>query len=376
MQHHNILTGTDIAGKRALVISFKEKSIDHEDENLKELESLACTLGLNVAKSLLIRHPDPVHPATYIGKGKIQEISKMIQEETCDVVIFEKELTPVQQRNLEESFGVAVIDRTVLILLIFGKHAHTLEGKLQVELAQMSYLLPRLVGSSGRLSRLGGTIGTRGPGEQKLEVYRRRARERIRLLNARIKEIEKHRNIIRETRQKKNLPVAAIMGYTNAGKSTLLNALTHKQDAIVDNKLFATLDPLTRIVFLGDGIFCLVSDTVGLLSSLPHHLIAAFRATLEELKYAHLLLCLIDASGFSIEKQINTIDNVLEIMSIQHKPRINVFNKIDLIDETEISFLERNYPDSIFISAKTGSGLYELKNAIKEIVRENAYFRI
>ncbi|MGB9642293.1 MAG: GTPase HflX [Candidatus Ratteibacteria bacterium] len=375
MQHHNILTGKDIAGKRALVISFKEKSVDNEDENLKELESLASTLGLNVAKSLLVRHPDPVHPATYIGKGKIEEISKFIHEATCDVVIFEKELTPVQQRNLEESFGVAVIDRTVLILLIFGKHAHTLEGKLQVELAQMTYLLPRLAGSSGRLSRLGGTIGTRGPGEQKLEVYRRRARERIRLLNTRINEIEKHRGIIRETRQKKSLPVAAIVGYTNAGKSTLLNALTHKQDALVDNKLFATLDPLTRIVFLEDRTFCLISDTVGLLSSLPHHLIAAFRATLEELKYAQLLICLIDASGFSIEKQINTIDNVLETMEIQHKPRINVFNKIDLIDETEISFLEKNYPGSIFISAKTGAGLYELKCAIKEILREYVHFR-
>jgi len=353
MQHPNILTGTDIAGKRAIVIAFKEKFFDQEKENLKELESLACTLGLNVVKSLLIRHPDPIYPSTYIGKGKIQEICKIVQEMNCDVVIFEKELTPVQQRNLEESFSIAVIDRTVLILLIFGKHAHTLEGKLQVELAQMTYLLPRLAGSSGRLSRLGGTIGTRGPGEQKLEVYRRRARERIRLLNVRIKEIEKHRNIIRETRQKKNLPVAAIVGYTNAGKSTLLNALTHKQDAIVDNKLFATLDPLTRLVFLGDGTFCLISDTVGLLSFLPHHLIAAFRATLEELKYAYLLICLVDAASFSIEKQISTIDNVFEIMSIQQKPRINVFNKIDLIDETELGFLREITPIRFSFLQKT-----------------------
>ncbi|MCM8788712.1 MAG: GTPase HflX, partial [Candidatus Omnitrophica bacterium] len=282
MQNPNVLTGANIAGKKALVIDLKGGPAGYPEENLEELKSLARTLGLNVVKSLLIRHPEPVHPSTYIGKGKIQEVKKLIQQLRCDLIIFGKELSPVQQRNLEDSFGVTVVDRTVLILLIFGRHAHTLEGKLQVELAQMTYLLPRLIGSYGRLSRLGGTIGTRGPGEQKLEVYRRRIRERIQILNKRIKEIEKHRAIIRIARQRQNLPVAVLIGYTNVGKSTLLNALTHRQDAVVDNALFSTLDPLTRLVYLGDRSYCLLSDTVGLLSSLPHHLIAAFRATLEE----------------------------------------------------------------------------------------------
>ncbi len=375
MQHPKVLTGFDITGKRVLIIDFSEKTAVSSEENLEELKSLARTLGLNVVASVIARHPEPVHPATYIGKGKIQEISKIIQKESCDLIIFGKELTPVQQRNLEDSFGMAVIDRTVLILLIFGKNAHTLEGKLQVELAQMTYLLPRLAGSYGRLSRLGGTIGTRGPGEQKLEVYRRRARERIRLLNNRIKEIEKHRGIIREARQRKNFPVVALIGYTNVGKSTLLNALIHSYDAVTDNRLFSTLDPLTRFVYLGEGSFCLISDTVGLLSSLPHHLIAAFRATLEELKFSHLLVCLIDATGFNIEKQIRTIDDVLQILEIKDKPRIMVFNKIDSIDEGELNFLKKNYQDAIFISAKTGEGFDILKDEIKKMVGKYVYYR-
>jgi len=375
MQHPKVLTGFDITGKRVLIIDFSEKTAVSSEENLEELKSLARTLGLNVVASVIARHPEPVHPATYIGKGKIQEISKIIQKESCDLIIFGKELTPVQQRNLEDSFGMAVIDRTVLILLIFGKNAHTLEGKLQVELAQMTYLLPRLAGSYGRLSRLGGTIGTRGPGEQKLEVYRRRARERIRLLNNRIKEIEKHRGIIREARQRKNFPVVALIGYTNVGKSTLLNALIHSYDAVTDNRLFSTLDPLTRLVYLGEGSFCLISDTVGLLSSLPHHLIAAFRATLEELKFSHLLVCLIDATGFNIEKQIRTIDDVLQILEIKDKPRIMVFNKIDSIDEGELNFLKKNYQDAIFISAKTGEGFDILKDEIKKMVGKYVYYR-
>jgi len=374
MQHPNVLTGGNISGKRAVVVAFNEKSRKISEENLLELNSLAKTLGVNVISSILIRHPEPVYPATYIGKGKIQELKNLIQSEKCDLMIFEKDLSPVQQRNLEHLLGTVVLDRTVLILLIFGNHAHTLEGKLQVELAQMTYLLPRLAGSYGNLSRLGGTIGTRGPGEQKLEVYRRRVRERIRLLNLRIKEIEKHRNIIRETRQRKNFPVCALVGYTNVGKSTLLNTLTHKQDAVVDNKLFSTLDPLTRLVYLGEKSFCLMSDTVGLLSSLPHHLIAAFRATLEELKYSHLLICLIDVIGFSIEKQMSTIENVLGIMEVQDKPRITVFNKIDLIDEGELNFLKKSFPDAIFISAKTGEGFEQLKGRIRQIVGEYAYY--
>ncbi len=375
MQHPNVLTGSNISGKRALVIAFNDKTAGNVSENLEELKSLARTVNLDVVHAISVRHPDHIHPATYIGSGKIQEISRIIESYACELVIFEKELTPVQQRNLEEFLNTVVIDRTFLILLIFGNHAHTLEGKIQVELAQTTYLLPRLAGYSGQLSRLGGTIGTRGPGEQKLELYRRRARERIRFLNLRIKEIEKHRKIIRETRQRKNFPVAALLGYTNVGKSTLLNTLIHRHDAVIDNRLFSTLDPLTRLVYLGEGGYCLMSDTVGLLSMLPHHLIAAFKATLEELTFADVLVCLIDAAGLNLEKQMATIENVLEMMEIQNKPRINVFNKIDLIDETELNILKRTYPDSIFISARIGYGLDDLKLKIKEMLGEHVYFK-
>ncbi|MCM8814825.1 MAG: GTPase HflX [Candidatus Omnitrophica bacterium] len=374
MQNPNVLTGANITGKKALVIDLKETSEKIAQENIKELESLAKTLGLTVIKSLLIRHPEHIYPATYIGKGKIQEIKKFFQDLGCDLVIFGKELTPVQQRNLEDSIGASVIDRTVLILLIFGKHAHTLEGKLQVELAQMTYLLPRLAGSYGRLSRLGGTIGTRGPGEQKLEVYRRRIRKRIQILNKKIEEIEKHRAVIRASKRRQSFPLVALIGYTNVGKSTLLNALTHRQDAVVDNALFSTLDPLTRLVHLGDS-YCLVSDTVGLLSSLPHHLIAAFRATLEELKFSNLLVCLIDATSFNIEKQIKTIEDVLELLKISEKAKIMVFNKIDCIDEGELNFLKSQYPEAIFLSAKTGEGFDVLKDRIKHMVGEYVSFR-
>lgn len=375
MQQSKVLTGIDITGKNALVLDFDDKTSGYGKENLEELAALARSLGVNVSDSILTRYPDPIHPATFIGKGKIQEIRRMIQQHNCELVILGKELTPVQQRNLEDFLKVVVIDRTMLILLIFGRHAHTLEGKLQVELAQMTYLLPRLAGSYGQLSRLGGTIGTRGPGEQKLEVYRRRARERIRFLKLKIKQIEKHRERIRESRQRKNFPVVALIGYTNVGKSTLLNALIHKQDAIVDSKLFSTLDPLTRLVYLGEGSFCLMSDTVGLLSSLPHHLIAAFRATLEELKFSNLLLCLIDATSANIEKQIKTIEEVLEILEIRDKLKIMAFNKIDCIDLEELNFLRKGYQDAVFISAKTGEGFDILKERIRKMIGEYAYHK-
>ncbi|MCM8758727.1 MAG: GTPase HflX [Candidatus Omnitrophica bacterium] len=374
MLRPNVLTGGDLSGKRVIIVSFHDRFSNNSEENLEELKSLAHTLEMDVVKSVIVRYPEPVHPATFLGRGKIQELARMVSEEKCDIVIFEKELTPVQQRNLESFMKVKVIDRTIMILFIFGRHAHTLEGKLQVELAQMTYLLPRLSSFYGNLSRLGGTIGTRGPGEQKLEIYRRRARERIRFLNMKIKEIEKHREIIRDSRQRKNFPLVALIGYTNVGKSTLLNALTHKNDAIVDNKLFSTLDPLTRLVYLGGKKFCLISDTVGLLYSLPHHLIAAFKATLEELRFSHLLVCLIDVINFSIEKQLKTIDEVLKILDLQEKPKIFVFNKIDLVDEGEINFLKNNYPDAIFISAKRGIGLDTLKLKISKVVEEHVYF--
>jgi GTP-binding protein HflX len=368
MQKLNFLTDGDLSGKTAAVITFRERNDVLSRENARELQSLCRTLGIVVTGAFHLRIPDSINPATYIGSGKVQQIKEYISANPCACIVFEKELTPVQQRNLEAHLGIPVIDRTGLILLIFGLHAHTIEGKLQVELAQLNYILPRLAGSSGALSRLGGTVGTRGPGEQKLEISRRRIRERVRLLERRISEIEKHRKIIRETRERKNLPVGAIVGYTNVGKSTLLNALIHRKDASVENKLFSTLDPLTRAVYLGNGQVCLLSDTVGLLSSLPHHLIAAFKATLEELRHALFLILLFDATGPFIERQRATIREVLEILEVENKPIIEVFNKIDLILPEELISLKRQYPEALFVSASTCDGLDALRHRMYEVI--------
>jgi len=350
-------------GKRGIIGIIKDKPFFEIEEENEELISLSKTLGIKIIKTFYINLPY-IHPATYIGKGKLFEIKNFAKENNVSFFIFEKELSPVQQRNIEEILEIKVIDRTELILYIFGEHAKSKEGKIQVELAQLTYTLPRLTGHGIYLSRLGGGLGTRGPGEMKLEVYRRRIKERIHILKEKIKDIERHRGIIRKS--KEIFPSATLLGYTNVGKSSLLNALSSSNLYVAD-KLFATLDPSTRGVYLGDNKICLVTDTVGLLKDIPHHLIEAFKSTLEEVKYSDVIICVYDITK-QLTKQKNVIDEVIKILAIENKPKIEVFNKIDLIPREEVEIMKNQYPEIIFVSAKTKEGINELKNNLKEIL--------
>lgn len=351
-------------GKKGILLIIKDKNHFEIEENKEELIALTKTLGIKIVQTVYA-NIQYINPATYIGKGKIFEIKEIVEREKIPYLIFERDLSPVQQRNIEEILNIKVIDRTELILYIFGEHAKTKEGKIQVELAQLNYILPRLTGHGIYLSRLGGGLGTRGPGEMKLEVYKRRIKERIHILREKIKDIEKHRNILRKSRE--GFPTASILGYTNVGKSSLLNALSYSNLYVAD-KLFATLDPATRAVYLGDNKICFVSDTVGLLKDIPHHLIEAFKSTLEQVKYSELLICVYDVFKINLEKQKNTINEVLSLLNIEDKPKIEVFNKIDLIEKQEIEILKNQYPEGLFISTKTKEGIDELKKLMREIL--------
>lgn len=302
--------------------------------------------------------------------GKAEEIRALADDLDIDLVIFDDDLFASQQRNLEDIFERKVLDRTALILDIFAQRAHSSEGKLQVELAQLNYLLPRLTGKGVELSRLGGGIGTRGPGETKLEVDRRRIRHRIQHLRKELKHIAQNRNIQHQRRQKTGIFRISLVGYTNAGKSTLLNLLT-KAHAFVENKLFATLDSTTRRLFLSHNQIVLLSDTVGFIHKLPHQLIAAFRSTLEELRQADLLLHLIDAVHPLMREQMAAVGQVLEELGITEKPMILVFNKIDLLSEEELKGLKKHFSDSLFISALTGEGTESLLKEIKFLSRNS-----
>lgn len=359
-----------LVGKKAVIVSFKKKNYYETNGSVQELELLALTLRLKIFKTFIVK-ADIINPATYIGKGKLQELKEFGEQNDISLFIFEEELSPVQQRNLENILNKEVIDRTGLILQIFAEHARSSEGKIQVELAQLNYLLPRLTGHGIFLSRLGGGLGTRGPGEMKLEVYRRRIKERIYHLNKKIQEIEKHREVLRSSRERKNYFVVSLLGYTNVGKSTLLNSLSSKKDIYSADYLFSTLDPTSRAVYLGDGKYCLMIDTVGLLHKLPHHLIAAFKATLEEAIFSNLLICMYDISSLYIERQIETTYEVRKLLKIEEKPYIEVFNKVDLISLEEKEFLKKRFPNGIFISASTGEGLQILKDKIKRILYGN-----
>ena len=352
-------------GARTVLVVLEENKDGWDvEEREGELNDLAGSCGLNVVETKIVKQKIP-SPATYLSKGKVEFIGEIVAKEEANLLVFDRELSPAQQRNLEDVLGAKVIDRTSLILEIFAQHAHSHAGKLQVELAQLNYLLPRLTGRGVLLSRLGGGIGTRGPGEMKLEIDRRRIRQRITKLNEEIKGLEKHRNILRERREKRNFPLISLVGYTNVGKSTLLNALAKKKNIYVDNRLFSTLNPRTRLVYLPDGRKVLFTDTVGLLHNLPHHLIAAFKTTLEELRYATLLVNLLDASSPLIEQQNETALSTLEELKIEDKPMLTVLNKKDLIkNEFFLKRLKLKFPDGIFISAVTGEGLAELKERI------------
>lgn len=307
--------------------------------------------------------PDPTF---YIGKGKADEIARLCEQVKADVVIFDHDLTPSQQRNLEEKIGVKIVDRSQLILDIFALRANSAAGKIQVELAQLNYLLPRLKGKGILLSRLGAGIGTRGPGETKLEVDRRKIKERIIKLNKKIKQIEKQRQILRKKRAR--WWVAALIGYTNVGKSTLLNRLTEAK-VKVDDKLFATLDPTTRKVTLPNNQVLLLTDTVGFINKLPHHLIAAFHATLQEVKEADILINVLDASHPKVMEQNRATYSVLKELNVREKPIINVLNKVDLVqDKAQIERLKRALDSPVLVSALTGYGVDDLLNYIAKML--------
>ena len=317
-------------------MGVKSRTRDHEwrlEASLQELSFLAETAGANVV-GMLTQKLDVPSSTHYLGKGKIAELVGLKERYQYDVVVFDDELSPRQQRNLEETLETKVIDRTALILDIFAKQARTHEGKLQVELAQHQYLLPRLVGQWSHLERLGGGIGTRGPGESQLETDRRLIRKRINRLQREIEDVRRHRALYRERRKEGGVPIVALVGYTNAGKSTLFNALS-KAGVVVEDRLFSTLDPVTRRLSLPGGWRCLITDTVGFIHKLPPSVIAAFRATLEELGEADLLLHVVDIVHPNAAGQCRTVEDMLGDLSLQDKPRITVFNKLDLAVQGE-----------------------------------------
>jgi GTP-binding protein HflX len=328
------------------------------DHSLDELAGLAEAAGASVALRMIQERPKP-DPATFIGRGKVASLAAACAELGVDAVIFDNELTPAQLRQLEESLERKVIDRTQLILDIFARRAKTREGKWQVELAQLKYMLPRLVGAGTMLSRLGGGIGTRGPGETKLETDRRRIRVRIQSIQREIDQVRQRRSQLRERRQKQSVPTVALVGYTNAGKTTLFNRLT-KESAVASDALFVTLDPLVRQVRLPDRRELLVSDTVGFIDRLPHALVAAFRATLEEVAEADLALHVIDAANPERERQMAAVRRVLEEVGASDVPLIEVYNKIDEISFEEQRRLRNADPAAALISARTGEGVDEL----------------
>lgn len=352
--------------EKTLLIGVRDhyKKISQVENSLAELERLTETAGANVFAKI-IQNVNHYNPAFFIGKGKAQELGELAVQEHIDTVIFDDDLTPAQQRNLEEAINAKIIDRTTLILDIFAQRARTAEGKLQVELAQLNYRLPRLTGKGVALSQQVGGIGTRrGPGERKLEYDRRRIRDRIARLNQEINKIKEYRTLQRQKRQDIPLPIVALVGYTNAGKSTLLNALTGSS-VLVENKLFATLDPTTRRYTLPNKQKVLFTDTVGFIRKLPHQLIAAFRATLEEVTEADVLLHIIDSSHPEFEKQMEAVQSVLKELNVQDIPMVNVFNKIDLIqNEAHKKRIRRDYPEALLVSALTKENVDILVNRI------------
>lgn len=351
---------------KAILVGLNADCFSREEtateESLDELEALLETAGgVCVGKMLQNRHtPDP---HSFIGEGKSEELRQMLETTEANMAIFDNDLTPSQIRALEEITGATVLDRSALILDIFAQRARTAEGRLQVELAQYKYLLPKLSGMGKSMSRLGGGIGTRGPGETKLETDRRHIRERISRLEDELIAVRKVRAVQRERRIKNSVPVVAIVGYTNAGKSTLLNALTHA-GIPANNRLFDTLDTTTRQLVVSDHLTVLLSDTVGFIAKLPHHLIEAFQATLEELRYADLLLHVIDSADENREEHIAVVDRLISRLAAEDTPVLRLYNKADLIERAEIPVGE----DNLRICAKTGEGLAALCKRMEQIL--------
>jgi GTP-binding protein HflX len=355
LQERAILVGVSLKNDQTWLI----------EERLNELERLALTAGAQIVEKVTQLRDKP-HSRTYIGPGKAREIANIAEALKANLVIFDVNLSPSQQYNLEQIIPVKIIDRTALILDIFAQHAHSSEGKLQVELAQLSYLLPRLTGMGTKLSRLGGGIGTRGPGETKLEVDRRRIRKRIRYLQKQLEKLVKNREIQRGKRRKSDVFNVALVGYTNSGKSTLLNSLT-KANVLVEDKLFATLDSTSRKLSRSKFGQVVISDTVGFIRNLPHQLVAAFRSTLDEVRYADLLLHIVDITQTEFSEQIDAVNKILQEIGADSKPQILVFNKIDIADSTSLNRVYHLHRDALFISAQKKIGLDRLIEAIKEV---------
>ena len=357
--------------ERVILVGVSLTEQEDTRKSLDELKELASTAGAETVGTV-IQSRDQVHPGTYVGKGKIDEIKDLLWELNATGIICDDELSPVQMKNLQDELDTKVMDRTLVILDIFAGRASTSEGKIQVELAQLKYRQSRLTGFGTAMSRLGGGIGTRGPGEKKLEMDRRLIKSRIAQLNRELKDVKRHREVTREQRSRNHIPVAAIVGYTNAGKSTLLNTLTGA-DILAEDQLFATLDPTTRERKLPSGQEILLTDTVGFINKLPHHLIDAFRSTLEEAKFADLILHVVDAANEQMDQQMYTVYETLNNLGVTDKPVITVFNKQD---RPGFDGMARDFrADAVVrISAKTGEGIQELLETIEAVLRQQKIF--
>ena len=362
---------TDEEIERVILVGVQLDDDDDAESSLEELKELADTAGA-VTVGKVIQPRDSFHPATYVGKGKLEELRVLIDQLDATGIICDDELTPAQLKNLEDELATKVMDRTMVILDIFAAHATTSEGKIQVEMAQLKYRMTRLAGLGTTLSRLGGGIGTRGPGEKKIETDRRIIRDRITRLSRQLKEVSSHREITRQQRSEDSVMTAAIVGYTNAGKSTLLNRLTDS-DVLSQDKLFATLDPTTRMLKLTNKEKILLTDTVGFIRKLPHNLIEAFKSTLEEARYSDIIIHVVDCSNPDMDRQIKTVYDTLQQLEVKDKIVVTLFNKCDKLQDMPV-LKDLNARYTINISAKTGEGLEKLDEVLQEIIRESRIY--
>ena len=357
--------------ERVILVGVSEQDGDDAEDSLAELAELVKTAGASVAGTL-IQKRELIHPGTYVGTGKVAEIAELLEHTGATGIVCDDELSPAQLKNLETMLNTKVMDRTLIILDIFAARATTSEGKIQVELAQLKYRLSRLTGLGRSMSRLGGGIGTRGPGEKKLEIDRRLINDRIAQLNRELKEVVKHREIARAKRERNAVPVVAIVGYTNAGKSTLLNHLTDAE-VLEEDKLFATLDPTTRMLELEGHQQVLLTDTEGFIRKLPHHLIEAFKSTLEEAKYADYIIHVVDASNPQRDKQMYIVYETLDHLGVKNKKILTLFNKIDI--RTDDDPLQDFRADHVLqISAAENAGLDAVKDVLQEMLREDKIY--
>ena len=357
--------------ERVILVGVSEQDGDDAADSIEELKELVKTAGADTV-GVVIQNREKIHPGTYVGTGKVEEIRMLLIETGATGIVCDDELSPAQMKNLEDILDIKVMDRTLVILDIFAARATTSEGKIQVELAQLKYSMTRLAGFGRSMSRLGGGIGTRGPGEKKLEMDKRLIKNRISQLKKELREVQKHRDITRQQRTKSHIPVAAIVGYTNAGKSTLLNHLTDAS-VLEEDKLFATLDPTTRLLELPGKQQILLTDTVGFIRKLPHHLIEAFKSTLEEAKYADFIIHVVDASNPKADKQMYIVYDTLKNLNIGEKKIVTLFNKMDKPGaDTQMRDFRADYTKKI--SARNSKDLEEVRDLLAQVLRENKIY--